>query len=189
MGRTSRSALRRCEGLVCLVSAATALAALAGPAVAQEAVVAAAAQRRPGPPLEVNTLDGKSLKIQRMKGKVVLLDFMTTVCPTCKAASAGLQSLYQELGPKGFFPVVVALNVNTPGELKLYALEHGLTFAVGITAREGVGSYLNHPADKPLRVPTLVLLDRSGRVCSIEVGWKGADAIRASVLKLLGEAR
>jgi hypothetical protein len=36
-------------------------------------------------------------------------------------------------------------------------------------------------------VPTIVLLDRRGRVYSVEVGWKGEDALRASVLKLLAE--
>jgi peroxiredoxin len=122
-----------------------------------------------------------------MKGKVVLLDFMSTVCPTCKLASAGLQRLYRELGPKGFFPVGVALNVDSPAALKDYAQEHRLTFALGTAPRADVGSYLAHPADKPLIVPTIVLLDRRGRICYVEVGWKGEDALRASVLRLLAE--
>jgi peroxiredoxin len=132
-------------------------------------------------------LDGKSLKIQQMKGKVILVDFMTTVCPTCKVASAGLQKLYQELGSKGFCPIGVALNVASADALKDYAVEHGLTYSLGTTAREDVASYLNHPAGKPLLVPTIVLLDRRGRVCSVDVGWKGEDTLRASVLRLLSE--
>jgi peroxiredoxin len=155
--------------------------------VAPQAGEPAAKGRRPGPPIEVRTLDGGSLKVHQMKGKVVLVDFMTTVCPTCKVASAGLQKLYQELGPKGFCPIGVALNVDSPAALKDYGQEHRLTFPLGTTPRAEVGSYLDHPADKPLMVPTLVLLDRRGRVCSVEVGWKGEDALRASVLKLLAE--
>jgi peroxiredoxin len=155
--------------------------------VAQQAGESTVTDRRPSPPLKVRTLDGKSLKVHQMKGKVVLVDFMTTVCPHCKMASAGLQKLYQELGPKGLCPVGVALNVDSPAALEDYVQEHRLTFALGTTPRADVGSYLDHPADKPLMVPTIVLLDRRGRVYSVEVGWKGEDALRASVLKLLAE--
>lgn len=95
--------------------------------------------------------------------------------------------MYRELGPKGFCPVGVALNVDSPAALKDYGQEHRLTFALGTTPRADVGIYLDHPADKPMMVPTLVLLDRRGRICSVEVGWKGEDALRASVLRLLAE--
>jgi peroxiredoxin len=166
---------------------AIALVAFPWVAVAQQAGVAPVKDRRPSRPLEVRTLDERLLKIHRMKGKVVLLDFMSTVCPTCKLASAGLQTLYQELGPKGFFPVGVALNVDSPAALKDYGQEHRLTFALGTTSRADVLSYLAHPADKPLMVPTIVLLDRRGRICFVEVGWKDEDSLRASVLKLLAE--
>jgi peroxiredoxin len=155
--------------------------------VAQQAGEPVVKNRRSSPPLDVRTLDGGSLNVRQLKGKVVLVDFMTTLCPTCKVASAGLQKLYLELGPKGFCPVGVALNVDSPAALKDYGQEHRLTFPLGTTPRAEVGSYLDHPADKPLMVPTLVLLDRRGRVCSVEVGWKGEDALRASVLKLLAE--
>jgi peroxiredoxin len=155
--------------------------------VAQQVGGSTVKDRRPSPPLEVRTLDGRTLKVRQMKGKVVLIDFMTTICPTCKLASAGLQKLYQELGPKGFVPVGVALNVDSPAALKDYGQEHRLTFALGTTPRADVGKYLDHPGDKPLMVPTIVVLDRRGRVCSIEVGWKGEDALRASLLSLLAE--
>jgi peroxiredoxin len=170
-----------------LLCTAIALALCPWAAVAQQAGGPPAKGRRPSPPLEVRTLDGRSLKVHQMKGKVVLVDFMTTVCPHCKLASADLQKVYQELGPKGFCPVGVALNVDSPAALQEYRQEHGLTFDLGTAPRADVEKYLDHPADKPLMVPTLVLLDRRGRVCSIEVGSKGADALRASVLRLLAE--
>jgi peroxiredoxin len=143
--------------------------------------------RKPGSALEVNTLDGKVLKVHQMKGKVVLVDFMTTICPTCKIASAGLQELNRELASKGLCTVGVALNVDSPSALKEYRQGLGLTFPLGIISHANAVHYLEHPPDKPLMVPTLVLLDRRGRVCSVEVGWRGIDAVRASVLKLLAE--
>jgi peroxiredoxin len=149
------------------------------------ALPAAAGPGRPGGPLQVKVRNGPPLEVQKLKGKVVLLDFMTTVCPTCKLAAAGIEKLYRELGPRGFSPVAVALNVESPEALDPYRREHGLTFPLGVTSREVVGSYLQHPANQPFMVPTLVLLDRQGRICSVEVGWNGDAALRSAVLPLL----
>jgi len=165
-----------CSGLL--------LAALPLLMVAQESVEVPA---KPGPPPDIYTLGGKVLKVQSLKGKVVLLDFMTTTCPTCKMASASLQRLYLELGPKGFYPVAVALDVNSPTPLRNYGQEHGLTFTLGTALRSDVASYVQHPPDKPFLVPTLVLLDRKGRISAIEVGWKGEGQFRAAIVKLLAK--
>jgi thiol-disulfide isomerase/thioredoxin len=62
------------------------------------------------PPLAVPTIDGKTIHVHRQPGKVVLVDFMTTSCPSCKRASAGIQALYRELGAKGFLPVAIAVD-------------------------------------------------------------------------------
>ena len=143
--------------------------------------------RTRSPALEIGPVDGTLVRISELTGKVVLLDFMTTVCPTCKVASAGIQKLYEEFGGQGFRPVAIALNAGTPAPLAEYRREFGLTFPLGAVSREHVLAYLDHPADKPLYVPTIVLLDRRGRICSVEVGWRGEEALRAAVAKLLSE--
>lgn len=139
----------------------------------------------PGGRLDVHTTAGKLLRSDGMKGKVVLLDFMTTVCPSCRAASLEIQKLYGELGPKGFQPVCIALNVDSPAALKDYGREHGLTFTLGTASRADVGAYLKHPPERPFLVPTLVLLDRGGMIRSVDVGWKGREPLRAAIVKLL----
>ncbi len=164
------------------IRSAAAMLAILLPAAAK---LAGDSQTRVGPPLEVRTPDGKVLQVRSLKGRVVVLDFMTTVCPSCRMASAGLQKLYQELGPKGFCPVGIALNVDAPPALESYRREHRLTFTLGTAGRASVLDYLQHPPEKPFYVPTLVLLDRQGRIRAIEVGWKGEEALRTAVLKLL----
>ncbi len=137
------------------------------------------------PPLEVQTLDGKTIQVHRQPGKVVLLDFMTTTCPTCKQASIGIQALYQELGNKGFLPIAIAIDSQASSMLPFYRNEHGITFPVGTLAREKALRYLDHPADKPMYVPTMVLLDKQGRISMKEVGWTGEQGLRSAVTKLL----
>lgn len=152
------------------------------PALAQSPVDRSA---RPGPALRVLTLGGGVVEVQRLKGKVVLLDFMTTVCPACRAASAGVQKLYQELGPKGFHPIGVALNAELPSQLKDYRQVHGLSFPLGVASRMDVVRYLEHPPDRPFLVPALVLLDKKGTIRLVQVGWKGEEPLRAEIAKLL----
>ena len=139
------------------------------------------------PPLAVPTIDGNTIQVHKQQGKVVLVDFMTTTCPSCKQASAGIQVLYHELGQKGFLPVAVAIDPQAWRALPLYRTVHRLTFPVGIVAREEVLRYLEHPADKPMFVPTLVLLDKQGRISMKEVGWIGEQKLRSAVTRLLSQ--
>ncbi len=154
-------------------------------AFAQQSIPAPG-MRKPGPPLTVHTESG-DIRVDALRGKVVLLDFMTSVCPACKQASQGIQKVYSEMGMQGFYPLAVALNVESPPALRTYAQDFGLTFPLGTASRADALNYLQHPSDQSFFVPTLVLLDRQGRVCSVEVGWKGEDALRSSVFKLLFE--
>ena len=139
------------------------------------------------PPLRVQTLDGQVIEIHKQPGKVVLVDFMTTTCPTCKEASIGIQTLYQEFGRQGFLPVAIALDPQAANVLPIYRNLYGLTFPVGLVPREEVLQYLNHPANKPMYVPTLVLLDKRGRIFDKQVGWMGEQQLRSAIAKLLSE--
>jgi peroxiredoxin len=148
--------------------------------------IPAPGMRKPGPALTVRTESG-DVRVEALRGKVVLLDFMTTVCPACRQASQGIQQVYAEAGVQGFYPIAVALNVESAAAARAYAQDLGLTFPVATASGTDVLTYLQHPPGQPFHVPTLVLLDREGRVCSVEVGWKGEAALRSSVLKLLFE--
>jgi thiol-disulfide isomerase/thioredoxin len=143
--------------------------------------------RRKSPSLLVRTIEGQTVAIEKRPGKVVLVDIMTTTCPSCKMASAGIQKLYQQLGGKGFLPVAIAVDQQAPNLLAFYRNLYRLTFPIGVTSREDILAYLKLPANKPLMVPTLVLLDKRGRICETQVGWTGEDQLRVAIIKLLGE--
>jgi thiol-disulfide isomerase/thioredoxin len=141
----------------------------------------------PSPPLRIQTLDGKVIDVHKQAGKVVLVDFMTTTCPSCKQASEGIQKLYQELGGKGFLPVAVAIDPQAGSMLPFYRNLYSLTFPLALLPREDVLKYLNHPADRPMYVPTLVLLDKRGRISRKQVGWPGEQELRTAIAELLNK--
>ena len=144
-------------------------------------------ERRKSPPLSVRTIDGQTVEVANQPRKVVLVDIMTTTCPSCKLASEGIQRLYQQLGSKGFLPVAIAIDQQAPNVLAVYRNLYGLTFPVGLVSRQEILSFLRHPANKPLMVPTLVLLDKRGRICATQVGWTGEQELRLAITKLLDE--
>lgn len=139
------------------------------------------------PPLKVQTLEGQVIEVHNQPGKVVLLDFMTTNCPSCKQASAGIQNLYKEFGGRGFLPVALAIDSQAARVLPMYRSLYGLTFPVGTLPREEAIKYLDHPADKPFYVPTLVLLDKRSRILKKQVGWTGEPEWRSAIAELLGQ--
>lgn len=141
------------------------------------------------PPLKVITIDGKMIEVHKQIGKVVLVDFMTTTCPSCRQASVAIQKMYRELGDKGFLPIAVGLDAQASSLLPFYRNSHDLTFPMGTLPRDSVLKYLDHPADKPLFVPILVLLDKDGRIAMKQVGWSGDQQLRSAVTKLITRRR
>lgn len=132
-------------------------------------------------PLSVRTVEGKVFDVHKQEGKVVLVDFMTTTCPSCKLASAGIAKLHQEFGKDGFLPVVIGIDPQAAAVLPIYRNLYGLKCPVGLVSREDVLRFLEHPPQRPLMVPTLVLLDRRGRIVKKQVGWTGEEELRSAI--------
>lgn len=65
-----------------------------------------------GHPLEIafTALDGRKVDLQKLKGKVVLVDFWASWCGPCMTAMPEVIELYQKYQPKGF--EVVGINLD-----------------------------------------------------------------------------
>lgn len=140
---------------------------------------------QPSPPLRVQLIGGKPFDVHRQTGQVVLLDFMTTGCPSCREASLGIQQLYARYEQKGFLAVAIVLDPNAESVVPLYREHYKLTFPAGTLPREEVLRYLALPANKPMLLPTLLLLDRRSRVVNRFVGWPGMEPIQTGIAALL----
>ena len=112
------------------------------------------------------------------KGKVVLLDFWTSWCAPCRQELPVLEKLHKEFRAKGL--VVVGMNVGEDKEtMSKYLAKAGLTYPNLQLAADG-------ELLKSLSVnafPTLILIDRTGKVALYEVGAKGEPALRAALAK------
>lgn len=154
--------------------------------------LAAAEVPRPCPEFTISLANGKAVSISQYKGKVVVLEVTLTSCPACKRCAKVIQKLYEELGPRGFQPLSVAINRGADKLVAGYIRESQLTYPVGYSQHHQAVNLLQHPILLPLWVPQLVFIDKKG---VIRAQYAGTDKffrneennIRAMVEKLLGE--
>jgi peroxiredoxin len=61
-------------------------------------------------PFEVKTTDGETLSLEKLRGKVVLIDFWATWCGPCRVEMPNVVKLYKKNRKKGFEIVGVSLD-------------------------------------------------------------------------------
>jgi peroxiredoxin len=141
--------------------------------------------RQPAPDFNLKTLDGKSLQLSALKGKVVLLDFWATWCPPCRAEMPSMETLYQAYQEQGFVILAVSSDVQWAAVVQPFMAQYRLSFPSLLDTTGRV-----HALYGVRSIPTSYLLDRHGRVVSREIGarnWANAEA-RALVASLLNES-
>ena len=127
LGRTARG--------VALLAVAAALSCLpadsAAPSIGKRA-----------PEYGGTTLQGDSVSLKSMEGKVVLLNLWATWCAPCRHETPFLQSLYEERREDGLEIVGISLDAGDPGELvSEFVGEYGVTYTI-LLDREGTLTWM-----------------------------------------------
>ena len=79
--------------------------------------------------LKTVLLDGKPVTLDQLKGKVVMVNFWATWCPTCKAEMPQWQKFYDAYKDKGF--ELIAMSIDDDEKLlRNVCKERGFTFPV-----------------------------------------------------------
>jgi thiol-disulfide isomerase/thioredoxin len=136
---------------------------------------------KPPIPFEVKGLDGKTISIEKLKGKVVLIDFWATWCGPCRSEMPKVISLYNEFHSKGFEIIGISLD-DSRSVLERYLQDNKMTWPQyfegtkwdnSVAKRYGVHS-----------IPSTFLVDRQGNIRYKAV--RGRELARA-VEKLVRE--
>ncbi|GMQ86892.1 MAG: TlpA disulfide reductase family protein [Gammaproteobacteria bacterium] len=127
-------------------------------------------------------LNSKLVRLSDFRGKVVLLNFWATWCPPCRKEMPSMQQLYQAYKDKGLEIVAVSVDTTSPGEVRAFVEELGLTFPVLHDRDSLVSRLYSNPG-----VPSSYLIDPQGKVAYRVLGeydWFDENAINV-VEKLL----
>lgn len=134
----------------------------------------------PAPKVDLPLVDGRLLRAGEMDGKVVLVLFWATWCPTCVKELPELQRFYDAYRGKGFEIVGISLD-NEAAEVTDYFKEKGYTFPVAMRSAGGIKKGWG----PVLATPQMVLIDRSGTVRMKHLGAIGFSGLEAQVVPLL----
>ncbi len=133
------------------------------------------------PQVTFTDLHGHSVTTQDLRGKVVLVKFWATSCTTCVAQMPDTIRHYQELSPRGFDTIAVAMQYDPPNYVVNFAETRKLPFPVVIDA---TGAIAKAFGDIQL-TPTAILIDKQGNIIKRYLGNYNEQAFMATVEKAL----
>ncbi len=139
----------------------------------------ASAREEPAPAFQIDTMDGKSVSLDSLAGKVVLVDFWATWCTYCRRDSDYVQSMLDSFPDGRFVLLEVDVDENRDQWLN-YVKGNRLQ---GLQTRDA--SKDMQSAFHVKGFPTYVIFDANGTVRLRATGIEGD--LRGTVRKLLAE--
>jgi thiol-disulfide isomerase/thioredoxin len=124
------------------------------------------ARKRVSPNFKVVALDGKTVSMDALQGKVVLIDFWATWCGPCKAALPHLKDVVKDFAGQPLVVISISVDADEP-TWKSFVASHEMTWT---QYRDGsfdgpVASQFNVKA-----IPTTFTIDADGFVQDQQVG-------------------
>ena len=114
---------------------------------------------KPAPAFVAKTLDGKTVSLDQLKGKVVLLDFWAVWCPPCVAGLPHLADLAADEKKADQGLVIIAVNAgDSVGAVKKF-IKPEYKFSTVIDTDESIFN-----AYKAVGLPSRVVVGRDGMV-------------------------
>jgi cytochrome c-type biogenesis protein len=133
------------------------------------------------PDVQFTKLDGASMRLADLRGRVVLLNFWATWCVPCRNEIPSLSGMQKDLEARGL--VVIGVSYDDTADLvRRFQKDIPQSYQIVLGGRE-VGSQL---PSAPL--PTTYIIDRQGRIRDKMIGETTRAAFEAAINPLLDEA-
>ena len=118
------------------------------------------------PDVTFTTLAGQQVSTQDLRGKVVLVKFWATSCVTCIQQMPDTIKTYNELSPKGYEVIAVAMQYDPIDYINNFTQSRRLPFKV---AHDATGDIAKAFGDVQL-TPTTFVIDKQGRIIKRYLG-------------------
>jgi peroxiredoxin len=143
-----------------------------------------ASDRRTGPEIAGDLLDGGSFDAASLRGKVVVLNFWAHWCAPCRVETPDLQAAYDDTRAAGVAFLGVAVQ-DTEQEAKAFLTQHDIDYP---SLYDPNGKVALRFRDFPQAgLPYTIVLDRQGRVAAVYLTPLLREDIEPVVKKLAAE--
>ena len=128
------------------------------------------------PDFLLKDLDGTTIRLHDLRGKIVLLNFWATWCPTCRVEMPSMEALHKEFSSQGLAVLAVALR-ESADDVQSFYKEHHLSFT----------ALLDHNGDaselyQTWSLPTTFLINKRGYIVGKVIGYRDWHNDQSKVL-------
>ena len=134
--------------------------------------------------IEGETLDGEQFNIEDWRGKVVLVDYWATWCGPCIQELPNVKENYEKYHDKGFEIVGISLD-NDAEQLEEFVKDREITWTTLFNRDEPEKQGWEHPLATQygvMSIPTVILLDKEGKVVSLNARGEELGTLLAGML-------
>ena len=125
----------------------------------------------PAPPFSSRRLDGGTVALESLRGRVVLLDFWAVECPPCRIEMPELEKIHRRYSGRGLRVLGVTEMDPARDRVARFVAEIGVTYPVLLDPGARIGALYRIEAH-----PTTFVIDARGIVCFVNVGYlKGEE--------------
>jgi thiol-disulfide isomerase/thioredoxin len=133
----------------------------------------------PAPDFSVTSFSGKSLRLEKLKGRPVIVDFWATWCGPCRFAMPHLQTMHERYGKSGLMVIGVSVDEIEPERVQRFADRLGVKFPIAMANEKMLNDF------GPLRaLPTTFFINREGEVVRRVVGYIDEETLEAYVKEI-----
>lgn len=135
----------------------------------------------PAPDFTLTALDGSTVTLSRLRGKVILLNVWATWCPPCRAEMPTIQAVYDQYRDQGF----IVLTINQAEDVRTVAAflqQNKLSLPTLMDVDNSVGQLY-----QTTLLPTSFFVDKQGIIRTVYRGPMARSVIAGTVEQLLRE--
>jgi len=135
------------------------------------------------PTASLNLLNGGSLKLDSLRGKVVLVDFWATWCVPCLSEIPMFNQLRKDYQPRGVEVIAISLDEEGAAKVKPFLKAHPMDYTQVVGDQSTSAGFKVDDST----LPVTLLIDKQGRIRFRHIGITKKDVLEAEINQLVAE--